>query len=406
MAKILGIHIQRYRALADITLGRHKHDSDEEDLPALCCLIGPNGSGKSTLLDAFGFLADCLREGVEAACDKPGRGGFNRLRTQGETGPILFDIYYREDARARPISYSVAIDERHGQPVVSYEVLKQRRLGNKTGQPFPFVKLEYGRGEAWAGQSMKDAEGSEKVPVKLVDPSRLAITTLGQLKEHPRIIKLREYIESWYLSYFVPEAARTLPMAGAQKHLSRTGDNIANVVEYMERSEPKRFDKVLADIARRIPGIQKIKSVRGPDNRLLLAFNEAGYQDPFFQYSMSDGTLKMFSYLLLLATPQPRPFIGIEEPENGLYHKLVEKLAYELKAHAADNNTQVLVTTHSPYFVDALSPEQVWLIERDPKGRAQVRRAADMPTIKELVAEGVPLGSLWYSNHFHERVAL
>lgn len=84
MAKRLGVRIRNYRALADVTLGKIEYNPEEDDLASLICLIGPNGSGKSTLLDALGFLADCLREGVEAACDKPHRGGFRHLRTQGD----------------------------------------------------------------------------------------------------------------------------------------------------------------------------------------------------------------------------------------------------------------------------------------------------------------------------------
>jgi predicted ATPase len=406
MAHILGLRIQRYKALGDVILGKHKYDDQVEELPSFSCLIGPNGSGKSTILDAFGFLADCLAENVEAACDKPHRGGFHKLRTQGETGPIQFDIYYREHKNARPISYTLSIDERGGIPYVASEMLRQRRKGQKHGRPFPFLKLEDGQGQVWAGDKTEDEEGAEQVPVELDDPSRLAITTLGQLKNHPRIVGFRSYIENWYLSYFVPDAARTMPPVGAQKHLNRTGDNIGNVVQYMERTEGSRFKEILKKISKRIPGILSINSKKSEDGRLLLAFNETGYKDPFYAQSMSDGTLKMFAYLLLLEDPEPRPFIGIEEPENGLYHKLVEHLATELKAHAKERDTNVLVTTHSPYFVDALTPEQVWLIQRNDKGRSELRRAADMPTIKELVAEGIPLGSLWYSNHFHERVSL
>jgi predicted ATPase len=144
------------------------------------------------------------------------------------------------------------------------------------------------------------------------------------------------------------------------------------------------------------------------DNRVLIAFDEKGYKDPFYQPSISDGTLKMFAYLLMMEDPEPQPFIGIEEPENGLYHKLVVRLADELKAHAADRKVNVLVTTHSPYFVDALQPEQVWLMQKKKKknGHTAVKRAADMPTVKAMASEGVPLGSLWYSRHFEERVRL
>ena len=403
MPRLLGIHIRNFKSLADVTLGQISYGQGEA-LPALSCFIGPNGCGKSSLLDAFGFLSDCLREGIEAACDKPQRGGFSRLRTQGSVEPLQFDLYYRETQNSRPITYSFQINEINGIPVVISENLRQRRKGQKYGQPFPFLRLTHGKGEVWAGESSEVAEGVTQQAIQLEDNDRLAITTLGQLSDHPRIVGFRSYIESWYLSYFVPDAARRLPPIGAQKHLDRTGENLGNVVQYLERSQKERFERILGRIQKRIPGIRSIKTTKSPDGRLLLEFNEEGYRDPFYQQSMSDGTLKLFAYLLLLEDPEPPAFIGIEEPENGLYHKLLAELAGEFRQYAehSQNKTQILITTHSPYFVDALKPEQVWLMGKNAQGHTQVKRTADMPAIKELAQEGIPLGSLWYSEHFEE----
>jgi predicted ATPase len=404
MAQLLGLRIQNFRSLADVNLGQTTYGQGVP-LPTMSCFIGPNGSGKSTLLDAFGFMADCLQEGVEAACDKPHRGGFAKVRTQGCTDAIRFQLYYRESSSSRPITYDFSIDERDGVPVVVEETLRQRRKGQKHGRPFPFLKLAEGRGQVWAGEKTEEEEGVDSQDIDLDDVGRLGITTLGQLRDHPRIVGLRSYMESWYLSYFVPDAARRLPPVGAQKHLNRTGDNLGNVVQYLERNHPDRFQAILERIANKIPGIQSITHEKSPDGRLLLRFNEQGYEDPFFQQSMSDGTLKMFAYLVLLEDPEPRPFLGIEEPENGLYHKLLEELAREFQRHAekTQTQTQILITTHSPYFVDALEPEQVFLMEKDDGGRTQIKCTAEMPTITELKKEGIPLGSLWYSNHFEER---
>jgi len=404
MAQLLGIKIENFKSLADVSLGQVGYDQGEP-LPPLSCFIGPNGCGKSTLLDAFGFIADCLEEGVEDACDKPHRGGFARLRTQGRSGPIRFELYYREKANARPITFRFAITEQGGVPVVVEETLLQRRKGQKHGRPFAFLRLKEGRGRVWAGETTEDEEGAKRIDFELDDVSRLGITTLGQLKEHPRIVGLRSYISSWYLSYFIPDAARQLPPIGAQRHLDRTGANLGNVVQYLERSHPRRFRRVLDRIAAKIPGIESIAHEKSPDGRLLLRFDERGYHNPFYQLSMSDGTLKMFAYLLLLEDPEPRPFIGIEEPENGLYHKLLESLAREFLRHARGPKSppQLLVTTHSPYFVDALEPEQVWLMEKDADGHTRVIRTSEIPTIQALRDEGIPLGSLWYSNHLEER---
>lgn len=423
MAKIEGIRIRNYRTLYNIKLGKLWDSQSSMPLSPMTVVIGKNGAGKSSLFDAFGFLADCLKNGVEEACDARGRGGFERIRSRGQTGPIEFEIYYREDGNARPITYEISIDlDLDGRPMVKRECLRQRRKGQSRGYPLTFLLLENGRGFAWKGensgkeidekvqpnhQNLLEAiaadnpESAEREEVQLYDARRLGIATLGALKQHPRIATFRHFIEGWYLSYFTPDAARSLPLAGPQKRLNIHGDNIGNVVQYMEREHKERFKRVLSRVAAKIPGVLSIDTEKSADRRLLLRFNNEGFVDPFYAQEMSDGTLKVFAYLLLLEDPDPPPFICIEEPENGLYHKLLISLANEFRSHATSpkNGSQVFITTHQPYFVDALTPDEVWILEKGADGFSKIRRASDDITIKALVDQGLPLGGLWYSDY-------
>ncbi len=169
MPLLEGIQIRNYRALHDVTLGKTAYEAGVV-LPRLMAVIGGNGAGKSTLLDALGFVGDCLTEGVEAACDKPHRGGFERLRTQGSTEPIQFEIRYRDSESARPINYTLWISiDRAGRPFVEHERLRQRRRGQKHGQSFSFLDLRQGEGFAWSGDATAEQEGTTKVPVKMTD---------------------------------------------------------------------------------------------------------------------------------------------------------------------------------------------------------------------------------------------
>lgn len=410
MAIIEGFRVQNFRALRDVTLGKLSGEKTGSPLTPFTVVIGKNGAGKSTLFDAFGFVADCLATDVETACDMKQRGGFERLRSKGVTEPIRFEIYYREAQNERPISYELAIDmDENGRPFVLSEVLKQRRKNQKYGRPFPFLRLANGKGTVWAGEEAVEIEGQEEDnasnTVELTDPRELGISTLGTLKEHPRIRKFRDFLRGWYLSYFYPDAARSLPTAGPQRHLNVHGDNIGNVVQFMEREHKDRFKNILDRIASKIPGITNIDTKVTDDKRVLLRFDDGAFGDPFFAQQMSDGTLKMFAYLLLLEDPDPHPFICIEEPENGLYHKLLEALAQEFRAHATGkkNAPQIFTTTHQPYFVDALTPEEVWILEKDDDGFSTIRRASDLEVVRSLVAEGLPLGGLWYSDYLDER---
>jgi predicted ATPase len=408
VAQIEGFRVQNYRLLQEVVMGRLSGMPDAEPLTPLTVVIGKNGAGKSTLFDAFGFLADCLGLGVEAACDQGQRGGFERLRSRGITQPIGFEVYYREAQNERPISYELAISlDNSGRPFVLYERLRQRRKGQRYGQPFPFLHLYEGSGYAWAGEEAVGEEGeesNERVPVALTDIRQLGIATLGTLRDHPRITRFRDFLKGWYLSYFTPDAARSLPAAGPQRHLNVHGDNLGNVVQFMQREQKDRFEAVLRRIAERIPGVVSIDTHVTEDKRVLLRFNDGGFKDPFFAQQMSDGTLKVFAYLLLLEDPDPPPFICIEEPENGLYHKLLETLAKEFRTHATGrkNAPQIFITTHQPYFVDALSPDEVWLLEKGADGFSTIRRASDLDIVKNLVAEGLPLGGLWYSDYLDQ----
>lgn len=401
MAHLQGIRIRNYRALRDITVGRMIETLEQDPLPRMAALIGSNGCGKSSLLDALGFVGDCLSVGVEEACDKPHRGGFERLRTRGVSEPIEFEIYYREAESTPPISYSLHIDANaEGSPYVAYERLRQRRRGQDYGQPYSFVELNKGDGFAWAGEETGAKEGNRKVKVRLEDPSDLGITTLGALAEHPRVVAFREFLQGWYLSYFIPDLARSLPMAGAQRHLNQRGDNLANYAQFMERQHKRRFREVLERIAQQIPGVKKIIPERQKDGRLLLKFDEQGFQDPFYAQDMSDGTLKMFAYLLLLEDPEPHPLIGLEEPENGLYHKLLAPLAQAMRQRAKAGGPQTFVTTHSPQFVDALTPQEVWVIQKDVRGFARIQGAAESATVRNLFEQGISLGNIWFSKYF------
>ena len=428
MAKIEGIRIANYRVLRDVTLGKLWNTQHAQPLTPMTAVIGKNGAGKSSLFDAFGFLGECLRVGVEEACDARGRGGFHRIRSQGSDAPINFEIHYRETPRARPITYALAIDEDDsGRPYVAHEYLHQWREGQKYNRPFLFLIMIDGSGVAWRGEAhgrqmdeneeegfdlgafirqiLDDEESRETEIVELSDKRRLGIAALGALKQHPRIASFRRFLEGWHLSYFTPDAARSLPLAGPQRHLNVHGDNLGNVVQFMEREHPARFRTILERISEKVPGIDSIDTAQSPDGRLLLRFNDGGFEDPFYAQQMSDGTLKIFAYLLMLEDPQPPPFICIEEPENGLYHKLLELLAGEFRSHATGRKgaSQIFVTTHQPYFVDALVPEETWVLEKKKDGFSEVSRASDDEVVKAMVEEGLPLGGLWYSDYLDRR---
>ena len=406
MARIEGFRVKNFKALKDVTLGRLRDRGQEQPLTPVTAVIGKNGVGKSALFDAFGFLADALKAGVEEACDARGRGGFERIRTQGQADPIEFEVFYRESENEPSIMYQIIIDmDEKGRPYVlkeyMYDILEH-------GQGIEaFLLLDKGEGSFQKEKQgeIPKREKAEHGIIHLEDQRKLGIATLGNLNENMRVSAFRRFLEGWHLSYFSPEAVRgDLPMAGPQKHLNTRGDNLGNVVQFMEREHPERFQAVLNNIAGKIPGIDRIDTEKTSHGRLLLQFNDEGFDDPFYAQQMSDGTLKVFAYLLLLEDPSPPPFLCIEEPENGLYHKLLETLAHEFREHSQrQDGSQIFITTHQPYLVDALEPNEVWILEKGADGLSTIRRASDDPLVNNMVAEGLPLGGLWYSDYLDPR---
>ena len=376
--RIEQIHVRNYRALRDVRL---------DSLTPLTVLLGPNGSGKSTLFDVFGFLAEALQSGLRSAWDRRGR--LRELRSRESDGPISIELKYREIPRSPLITYKIEIDEVDGRPIVARETLSWKR--GSYGKPFRFLDFADGSGQVISGD-MPEIE-DERRDARLASGDLLAISTLGQLAENPRVVALRQFIQGWYLSYLSSTDARGVPEAGPLERLSPTGDNLANVIQYLSESHPDRLGQILRTLSERVPRLEKVTAEPMADGRLLLRVKDAPFADPFLARFASDGTLKMLAYLVLLYDPDPLPLLGIEEPENYLHPRLLYGLAEECRKVSA--GSQVLVSTHSPFFVDAIRPKELWALERAGDGYTRAVRASDMPKVKEFVAEGALLGSLW-----------
>jgi predicted ATPase len=379
------LKVKNYRALRHLEL---------QKLTPLTVLLGPNGGGKSTIFDVFAFLSECFTDGVRRAWDKRGR--FKELRSRGAEGPIEIEVRYLEPDFT-PTVYQLTIDETPRGPVVAAESLRWTRIA-RGGNNFKFLEFKHGEGYVIAGER-PDAD-AEPIHEKLASAEVLAVNTLGQFKSHPRVVALRNFITGWYLSYLTTttSGARNTPEAGPQERLSQTGDNLANLIQYLREQHPLRLDEILSILRRRVPRLDKVDARVLEDGRLLLQLKDAPFTEPIQARFASDGTLKMLAYLTVLHDPDPPPLIGIEEPENFLHPRLLPELAEECRM--ASEKSQLFVTTHSPFFVDALTAREVRVVYRDEQGYTQTRRAGDMEGIPEFLAEGAKLGHLWLSGHF------
>lgn len=387
------IRLKNFRAFKDVIL---------RDLPRFCVLVGANGSGKSTLFSVFGFLRDAMSSNVTAAL---GRLGGNRsvaeVRSRDSAGPIEIELKLRVSLRpgkSNLITYELQIDEEDGRPFVLREILRYRR--GSSGKPWHFLDFCRGEGDAVTNEleSVTDEQDLERERQTLKRPDILAIKGLAQFERFPAVVALGDLIENWHLSDFHISRARPEQEAGYAEHLSREGENLSLVIEYLHEQHPKVFEQILDRLKARVPGIDQVEAKTTEEGRVLLKFQDGAFQDPFLARFVSDGTIKMLAYLVLLHDPHPHPLLCVEEPENQLYPSLLWELAEEFRAYA-QRGGQVFVSTHSPDFLNATALDELFLLLKQD-GYTQVHRARDNQQIAAFVAEGDQLGYLWKQGLF------
>ena len=385
--RIEQIEIKNYRVFRDVKLTR---------LSSMAVVIGANGTGKSTLFDVFSFLKDALAGNAASAVAR--RGGFRELVSRGEQGPIGVTIKFRESG-GRLASYILEIGLDGGRAVVDREVLRYRR-GQGSGRPWHFVDFSRGRGTAITNESVYGEAGAveRREEFELDDPGVLAIKGLGQFREFRVVSDFRSLIENWYISNFHIADARPSAEAGYAEHLSTRGDNVAQVAQYLYENRPEHFSRVLDAMRVRVPGVKTVEAKPTEDGRLVLRFQDGSFQDPFIARYVSDGTIKMFAYLVLLHDPKPYPLLAVEEPENQLYPSLLGELIEEFRDYASRGG-QAFVSTHSPDFLSGAKLDEIyWLQKVD--GFSVVRRGSDSQLLRNLVEEGDLPGALWKQRLF------
>ena len=384
--QIEGIEIKNYRLFRNVELN---------NLIPMTVVVGPNGSGKSTLFDAFTFLKDALAENVVAAVSR--RGGFRELVSRDAEGPIEITVKFRESG-GRLVTYLVRVGFEDGRVVVLREVLSYRR--GQRGQPWRFVDFSKGEGKAITNESAYGEEGAveERRDYALDDASILAIKGLGQFREFRVVSEFRSLIENWYISDFHVADARPSIDDGYAEHLSTRGDNVALVAQYLYQSHPELFEQVLTAMRRRVPGIRDVEAKPTDDGRLVLRFQDGTFKDPFIARYVSDGTIKMFAYLVLLYDPKPHPLLAVEEPENQLYPHLLWELAEEFRTYA-QRGGQVFVSTHSPEFLNGVELSEVFCLVKED-GFSKVVRPGDNDALRAMVNGGEPPGRLWRQGWF------
>ena len=384
------IRIKNFRAFRNVEM---------RDVPRFAILVGANGAGKSTLFSVFGFLRDAMNTNVRAALAQLGGShGLREVLSRNATGPIEIEIKYRIKPRTSLVTYRLDIAEHKGRAVVDREVLMYRRF--QYGRPWHFLDFRRGKGYAVTNEAeaVEDVSQLEREEQSLKSPDLLAIKGLAQFERFPAIVAFGNLVENWHVSDLHISKARAEQEAGYAEHLSREGENLPLVIEYLHNEHPDLFNKILERLRARVPGLSHVEAKQTEEGRILLKFQDGAFSDPFLARYVSDGTIKMLAYLTLLYDPAPHSLLCVEEPENQLYPTLLEELAEEFRTYA-NRGGQVFVSTHSPDFLNAAELNEVFWLNKE-EGYTKIRRANENEQVAAYMNEGDKMGQLWKQGFF------
>jgi predicted ATPase len=378
--KIETIEIHNFKVLQDVVIN---------NISSIAVFLGENGVGKSTLFDVFGFMKTCLTENIRSALQA--RGGYNEVHSRDSIGDIQLIFKYRVSPDSPVFTYElqICLNEKND-PVIKYEALKYNSLDREF---YSFARqntlVAITKNRIQLGNKIIDNRA-----LTMSSPDILALSVIGQMAEYQAAVEFRRFIEDWFVSEFQINQARSTQDVSYNERLNRNGDNLANVAQYLHDQYPKEFKVILEKMQDRIPGVTIGDANTTEDGRILLKFSDGRFKDPFAARYVSDGTIKMFAYLVMLADPNPHLLLCIEEPENQLYPHLLEVLAEEFKNYTHKGG-QVFISTHSPDLVNALEPQELFFIKKQSNGYSEIKSVSENALATNLFREGDKLGYLW-----------
>lgn len=383
--------------------------SDTASLP-LCPLnfiVGANASGKTNLISALRFLKIALLQNVDIAVaefEGPSEVRNKIQRERQEPKPVRIRLEI-DGAKLRKIrfpgkpprqalsyTYLVEIDLRSAEeePQVLREELSAEFSGDSGGS------LDYRMTRSENQVSIEDAvferSSAEPIPITPQDAMRLAAGT-GFFS--PPLAIFRHYVEGWSFFNISPEVARRPCKELPELNLGEAGEYLAAILHRLEKrnGEQGSLDQMIAGLKGAVPGFKSIRTkplaVEGKWTFQVVEDRIRGAINP---RSVSDGTIRLLTLMVIAHwSARTSALLAIEEPENGLHPHLSEHIVGLLRA--ASEHRQVLVTSHSPNFLDHLRPEEVILCDKID-GFTRVRHASDVAEIGTF-QKRFRLGELW-----------
>ena len=349
---ISAVHARNYRSIGDARL----------ELGPITALVGRNATGKSNLVDIPRFISDALTRDLDQAISS--RGGIEEIRRWSTNRPRNIEVGLTTRGPAG-VEYRFTLAAKPGGTyAVSHETGKFQLLGVRS-------TVEY-----------RVDNGVLTHPRELVrddiesDPTELALPSLPRLiSRDSQGDRFRATVASFLrrmrdLRFYsiLPEAIGKPQKPGLPYPLDEKGENSASMLRQIRKADPALFSHIANALGALVPGVVDI-DVRLTGGYLVTKIRRSDVGGHKAPHQESDGTLRLLGILLAVhQSPSPR-FVALEEPELNVHPGAASKLADYLKSVTTE--TQVLITTHSPDFIDPLPADAIRAVKFE-NGTTQV----------------------------------
>jgi predicted ATPase len=291
--------------------------------------------------------------------------------------------------------YTLEVDECNHKAFIKRESLSfQQNTSSKNEKIFEVINGEL---------TIYNVKNFRLLPIQIltgsgIDVDTTVIKAFGSFRIFPGVKTLLEFFEESFISDIHVNKTKSTQVNGFAEHLSEEGENLSFVLQFYYENHREVFDQILESLSERVPGISEIGAKTTEEGSILLNFKDKVFEDPFPLKNMTDGTIKMLAYLVLLYDPNPHPLICIENPEKHIYPSLLYEVAEDFRSCTV-KGSQVFIFTHSPEFLNAATVDEVFWLEKK-RGYTNIVCANQNKQIVDYMNEGDQMGYLWRQGFF------
>lgn len=341
--------VQGFKSLADVTA----------ELPRMAVLFGPNAAGKSNLLDAIQALsrigtertlADALSDPIRGrqieAFSFPSGGLPELLGSREARFELGADLQVGKDSYRYRVG--VRIEPASGKLNVADEYLAQ--LGAR-GEPKGRAQIEVVDGELRIRRKSKPAHPRHESLG--LNHTILSDPRLGGV-EYRALERVRQELTAWRVYYLDPRVAmRSEQSPSDVRDIGVLGGDIAPFLYRLRAEHERHFAAVARTLRSIVPSVDDLTvDLDKRRGTLDILVRQAGVD--YSSRIVSEGTLRVLALCAIAVNPWGGSLLAFEEPENGVHPRRLELIAQLLLSLALDQGRQVVVTTHSPLFCDAV----------------------------------------------------